>query len=224
MASNELVQARKPNWVVLKEAAQQLVKSGKTVFTRKELTRMARQIDDTRSEASLDFEVDLVTVNSNSKDKYRDLDKLFLYRLERGRYTLYNPELHGSIEEFLYAKTFHIKKEFLAQIVNELEARGYKVVETAQAAKPWSPNVVAIVDNSSVGVWIVDPSQYPTTQMKTVAYAIGSSMLNRSFEKHIIVLPQLILSRIPADVREQVEKFNIKFVTLREERKYSIAL
>ena len=60
---------REPTWLVLKKAALELVKRGKTSFTRKELIEYARNhIDPTRSLTSLDFEIDLVTVNGNSKD------------------------------------------------------------------------------------------------------------------------------------------------------------
>lgn len=223
LISNEVPQERKPNWLILREAAQYLVKNGKTVFTRKELTRAARQIDSTRSEASLDFEIDLVTVNSNSKDRYRDPDKLFLYRLDRGRYTLYNPEIHGSIDEYIYTKTLHVRKEFLTQITSELESRGYKVIESTHSAKPWNPNIVALENSSRVGIWIVDPSQDPNTQMRTLAYVIGSSILNRSLDKHIIILPQQVMNKIHTSIREELNKLHVKLVILREEKKYSIS-
>lgn len=222
--SSDVFQERKPNWVILREAAHYLVKNGKTVFTRKELTRIARQIDNTRSEASLDFEIDLVTVNSNSKDRYRDPDKLFLYRLDRGRYTLYNPEIHGSIDEYIYTKTLHVRKEFLTQIISELENRGYKIIESTQSTKPWNPNIVALENNTRIGVWIVDPSQDPSTQMRTLAYTIGSSILNRNLDKHIIILPQIVMNKIPTSVREELNRYGIKLVVLKEEKKYSITL
>lgn len=222
MDTNDYSQEKMPNWVLLREAAHHLVKNGKTVFTRKELTRVARQIDNTRSEASLDFEIDLVTVNSNSKDRYRDPDKLFLYRLDRGKYTLYNPEIHGSIDEYIYIKTLHVRKDFLTQIVSELENHGYKVVEIVQSPKPWNPNIIALENDSRIGVWIVDPSQDPNTQLRTLAYVIGSSLLNRDLDKHIIILPQLIANKIPNNVKEELIKLNIKLVALKEEKKYSI--
>ncbi|MEM4224751.1 MAG: hypothetical protein QXX93_02200, partial [Desulfurococcaceae archaeon] len=52
---------RKPNWVLLKEAAESLYRSGKIYFTRKELIEEAKKKDPSRSDMSLDFEIDLVT-------------------------------------------------------------------------------------------------------------------------------------------------------------------
>ena len=223
LSSQEVSPERKPNWLILKEAAQELVKMGKTVFTRKELTMYARKLDPTRSEASLDFEIDLVTVNSNSKDKYRDPDKLFLYRIDRGRYTLYNPEIHGTIDSYIYQKTPPIRREFINEIARELEARGYRI-EVKQSNKPLTPNIVARVDNEKIGVWLVDPMQDPLTQLRTLAYIVGATILNRAFNKHIVILPQPLLSRIPLSVREVLNRMGVKLAVLKEEKRYSVTL
>lgn len=222
MYNQEVSPERKPNWLILKEAAQQLVKMGKTVFTRKELTVYARKLDPARSEASLDFEIDLVTVNSNSKDKYRDPDKLFLYRIDRGRYTLYNPEIHGSIDNYIYQRMPPIRRDFINEVVRELESKGYKI-EVKQSSKPLTPNIIARYDNEKIGIWLVDPMQDPLSQLKTLAYIVGSAILNKSFAQHIIVLPQPLISRIPLSTREILSKMRIKLAVLKEEKRYTIS-
>ena len=223
MSNQEVSPERKPNWLILKEAAQELVKMGKTVFTRKELTMYARKLDPTRSEASLDFEIDLVTVNSNSKDKYRDPDKLFLYRIDRGRYTLYNPEIHGSIYSYIYQRAPPIRREFINEIVRELESKGYQI-EVKQSNKPLTPNIVARIDNEKIGVWLIDPMQDPLTQLRMLAYIIGSTILNKSFNKHLVILPQPLISRIPLSVRDMLNKIGVKLAVLKEEKRYSVSL
>jgi len=216
--------SRKPNWLILKEAARDLIETGKTVFTRKELTLQARKIDPSRSEASLDFEIDLVTINSNSKDKYRDPDKLFLYRIDRGRYTIYNPEVHGPIENYLYYRPSTVRKEFLAEIIKKLEEVGYRAHENKASNKPLSPNIVAEINDKRIGVWVVDPSQDPISQLRTLAYAIGSSILNKNFSEYLVILPQNLLSKISLGTRDQLSKLGVKLAYLKEEKRYSLLL
>lgn len=213
---------RKPNWLILKEAAQELMKIGKTVFTRKELTMYARKLDPSRSEASLDFEIDLVTVNSNSKDKYRDPDKLFLYRIDRGRYTLFNPEIHGSIDSYILQKTTPIRRDFLKQIIGKLEEKGIKAYENKFASRPLAPNIIAEENGIRTAIWIVDPSLDPANQIRALAYSIGSSILNRNFNKYLIVIPQNLANKLPREVRSILSKLNIKIAYLKEEKRYSL--
>jgi len=199
----------------------ELYESGKTVFTRKELAMYAKKKDQSRSEASLDFEIDLVTVNSNSKEKYRDPEKLFLYRIDRGRYTLYNPELHGPIDEHVYG-TLSVRRDFVNEIARELENRGYKI-EARHPGKLLAPDIIAKLGNEKVSIWIIDPVQEPANQLKNLAYIIGSILLSRGYSKHIVIVPQKLLSRIPATTRDLFGSLNIRFMVLREERKYSIS-
>lgn len=217
-------QSKKPNWLLLKEAARELVEMGKTVFTRKELVELARKLDPDRSDASLDFEIDLVTVNSNSKDKYRDPDKLFLYRLDRGKYTLYNPEIHGPLENYLYSRITSVRREFLSDIVAKLREAGYEAHENRALNRPLAPNIIARKNDKRIGVWVVDPSQDPVNQLRTLAYAIGSAILSKAYNEYIIILPQSLLSKIPLGVRDTLSKLNIRLVYIKEEKRYTLAL
>lgn len=215
---------RKPNWLLLREAVQELVESGKTVFNRKEIVDYAKKKDPTRSEASLDYEIDLVTVNSSSKDRYRDPDKLFLYRIDRGRYTLYNPETHGTIEEFILPKTNVVDKELVEQIARSFANEGFEVKTIKSSLKPFVSNIIATKNNVKYGVWIIPPSIQIPDQLKLLAYAIGSSVLDRTCDKHIIILNQVLYSKIPIQVREKLKNINIELKQLKEEKRYSVAI
>ncbi|MCC5990621.1 MAG: hypothetical protein LM558_03845, partial [Thermosphaera sp.] len=137
---------KKPNWALLKEVAEELYRMGKITFTRKELASKAHEKDPTRSEMSLDFEIDLVTVNSSSKDKYKDPDKLFLFRLDRGRYTLYNPEEHGELDKFTgIQRVSATRKQVLNEVLEELERLGYEATEN-KYAKALQPDIIATRD------------------------------------------------------------------------------
>ncbi len=224
MEYNNGLEYKKPNWMILKEAAKQLVESGKKTFTRKELTRYAQSLDPSRPVTSLDFEIDLVTVNSNSKDKYRSPEKLFLFRIGRGRYTLYDPEVHGPLEKYLeYRLDFPTRRQILESIMEQLRREGYEVKEVKHLHKPLLPDLVAVKDGLRIGVWIVDPSADKNTQLKILAYAIGSALLN-NYDRTIITLPRELLTRIPYRIREELMKHNIKLTMLKEEKRYIIAL
>lgn len=213
---------KKPNWMILKEAAEKLAKSGKRTFTRKELTRFAKQIDPSRPITSLDFEIDLVTVNSNSKDRYRTPEKLFLFRVGRGRYTLYDPEVHGPIEKYMDNQWyFPTRRQVLRSVVEQLERQGYRVDVVKQVHKPLSPDLIAEKNGARIGIWIVDPGSDKSTQLKTLAYAVGSALLN-AYDEALITLPPELLSRIPAELKDLLRSRGIKLVPLREEKRYVI--
>ncbi len=213
---------RKPNWQILKEAARELIRSGKTVFTRKELTSYARKLDPARSEASLDFEIDLVTVNSNSKDKYRDPDKLFLYRVDRGRYTLYNPEIHGSIDNYLLQRIIPIRRDFLEQIINKLEEEGFHAREYRGNPRSLSPNIVAERNGERIGVWVIDPSLDPVNQTRLLAYSIGAILLNRNYTRYLLIIPYNLANKLSSEIRKLLESIGVRIAYLREERRYNI--
>lgn len=224
MVSQVSFEDRKPNWLLLKEAVQELVESGKTVFNRKEIVDYAKKKDPSRSEASLDYEIDLVTVNSSSKDKYRDPDKLFLYRIERGRYTLYNPETHGTIEEFILPKTSVLDKELVEQIARSFVNEGFEVKIVKSSPKPFVSNMVIAKDGVKIGVWIIPPNIHTPDQLKLLAYAIGSSILDRTCDRHIIVLNQALYGKIPIQIREKLRNVSVELKQLKEEKKYSILI
>ncbi|WP_440059759.1 DUF7669 domain-containing protein [Thermogladius sp. 4427co] len=215
---------KKPNWLLIKEACLELVKSGKTVFSRREIINIAKQKDPSRSDMSLDFEIDLVTVNSNSKDRYKDPDKLFLFRVERGTYTLYDPEIHGPIERYIeLAKFSPARKQVISQIIKDLEEKGFEVSEN-KPAKPISPDLTAWKDEKRIGVWVIDPSVDRATQLKNLYLAVGSSLLDQSFEGYFIVLPQDLADKISDRVREVLNSFNTKIIVLKEEKKYTLLI
>lgn len=224
MSSEEV--GKKPNWVLLKEAAEALYRSGKVHFTRKELVSEVKKRDPSRSDESLDFEIDLVTVNSSSKDKYKDPDKLFLYRIERGRYTLYNPEEHGELEKYIGTqRLIATRKKLVEEVVKLLEARGYDVTPN-RSNKPLEPDMVAerVESEEAIGVWIIDPSAPLSTQYRYLAYIIGSCMLNKGYSEYIVLVPGELYKRIPQEVVEVLGKFNVKLAIIREERRYTVQI
>ncbi len=215
---------KKPNWALLKEVAEELYRMGKITFTRKELASKAHEKDPSRSEMSLDFEIDLVTVNSSSKDKYKDPDKLFLFRLDRGRYTLYNPEEHGELDKYTgIQRVSATRKQVLNEVLEELERLGYEATEN-KYAKALQPDIVATMDDIKTGVWVIDPGVDVSSQYKSLAYAIGSSMLNRSFNEYLIVLPEDLYKRITQDIIESLKPYKVRFVPIKEERKYTLQI
>ncbi|MEM4434254.1 MAG: hypothetical protein QXY95_04990 [Thermosphaera sp.] len=215
---------KKPNWVLIKEVAEELYRSGKIAFTRKELASKAHEKDPSRSEMSLDFEVDLVTVNSSSKDKYKDPEKLFLFRLDRGRYTLYNPEEHGELDKYTgIQRVSATRKQVLKEVLEELERLGYEASEN-KYAKALQPDIIASTDDSKTGVWVIDPGVDTASQYKSLAYAIGSCMLNRGYNEYLIVLPEDLHKRITQDIIDALKPFNVRFVPIREERKYTLQI
>ncbi len=226
MESNNGNVYKKPNWMILKEAAEELVRMGKTSFTRKELTKYAKKLDPSRPETSLDFEIDLVTVNSNSKDRYRDPDKLFLFRIARGRYTLYDPETHGPLEKYLEQHRFiPTRKYVLSQVIEDLQTKGFEAHENRYHRKPLAPDIIAKMNGKKIGVWVIDPSIDPSTQMKALAYAIGSSLLNTEYDEHIITVPSNLANKIKQSMLNKViDKLNIKIAILKEKKQYVIEL
>nr|WP_237697110.1 hypothetical protein [Desulfurococcus amylolyticus] len=215
---------KKPNWLLLKESAEELYRAGKIYFTRKELVDKAREKDPSRSEMSLDFEIDLVTVNSSSKDRYKDPEKLFLYRVDRGRYTLYSPEEHGELEKYIgIKKVSPARKHLIEEVVSELEKMGYDASEN-RYAKPLQPDIVAEKGDEVVGVWVIDPGTPLSDQYKMLAYAIGSSLLNREYSEYIVVVPGELLKRVTKDLIDTLDRFKIRFATVREERRYTLQL
>ncbi|MEM1696107.1 MAG: hypothetical protein QXJ18_03775 [Desulfurococcaceae archaeon] len=214
---------RKPNWVLLKEAAESLYRSGKIYFTRKELIEEAKKKDPSRSDMSLDFEIDLVTVNSSSKDKYKDPDKLFLFRLERGKYTLYSPEEHGELEKYVGAqRVIAARRRLVEEVASTLESLGYDV-SINRTAKPMEPDMIAEKgEDVKVGIWLIDPSAPLSTQYRYLAYIIGSCLLNRNYTEYIILVPGELYKRIPHEIADVLARFNSKLAILKEERRYSI--
>ncbi|MEM4542024.1 MAG: hypothetical protein QW123_00320 [Desulfurococcaceae archaeon] len=214
---------RKPNWVLLKEAAESLYRSGKIYFTRKELIEEAKKKDPSRSDMSLDFEIDLVTVNSSSKDKYKDPDKLFLFRLERGKYTLYSPEEHGELEKYVGAqRVIAARRRLVEEVASTLENLGYDV-SINRTAKPMEPDMIAEKgEDVKVGIWLIDPSAPLSTQYRYLAYIIGSCLLNRNYTEYIILVPGELYKRIPHEIADVLARFNSKIAILKEERRYSI--
>lgn len=214
---------RKPNWVLLKEAAESLYRSGKIYFTRKELIEEAKKKDPSRSDMSLDFEIDLVTVNSSSKDKYKDPDKLFLFRLERGKYTLYSPEEHGELEKYVGAqRVIAARRRLVEEVASTLENLGYDV-SINRTAKPMEPDMIAEKgEDVKVGIWLIDPSAPLSTQYRYLAYIIGSCLLNRNYTEYIILVPGELYKRIPQEIADVLARFNSKIAILKEERRYSI--
>jgi hypothetical protein len=217
---------KKPNWLLLKEAAEALYRSGKTTFTRKELVAEVLKRDPSRSEMSLDFEIDLVTVNSGSKERYRDPEKLFLYRVERGRYTLYNPEEHGDLEKYIGSQRVLTisRKELLEEVMGIFEEQGYDVTVN-KTTKPLEPDIIAEKAEEEVcGIWVIDPALPLSAQYRQLAYAIGSSLLNKNYKEHVILVPGELYKRIPQEIVESLRNLNVKFAIIREERKYTIQL
>ncbi|MEM0199024.1 MAG: hypothetical protein QXJ16_00490 [Desulfurococcaceae archaeon] len=214
---------RKPNWVLLKEAAESLYRSGKIYFTRKELIEEAKKKDPSRSDMSLDFEIDLVTVNSSSKDKYKDPDKLFLFRLERGKYTLYSPEEHGELEKYVGAqRVIAARRRLVEEVASTLENLSYDV-SINRTAKPMEPDMIAEKgEDVKVGIWLIDPSAPLSTQYRYLAYIIGSCLLNRNYTEYIILVPGELYKRIPHEIADVLARFNSKIAILKEERRYSI--
>jgi len=217
---------KKPNWQLLKEAAEALYRSGKSNFTRKELVAEVLKRDPSRSEMSLDFEIDLVTVNSGSRERYRDPEKLFLYRVERGKYTLYNPEEHGDLEKYIGAQRLLIisRKQLVEEVLGVLENLGYDVTIN-KTTKPLEPDIIAEKSEEEVsGIWVIDPAAPLSTQYRQLAYSLGSSLLNKNYKDHIILVPGELYKRIPQELVEILKNMNIKFATIKEERKYTIQL
>ncbi len=218
---------REPTWLVLKKAAQQLVRQGKLSFTRKELITYAKKhIDPERSESSLDFEVDLVTVNGNSKDRYRDPEKLFLFRIGRGRYTLYDPELHGPIEQYLEgSEKLPSRRQVIEQVMQALREKGYSVEEKRYQRHPLAPDIVAYEDGEKIGVWVVDPSGDKYTQLKRLSYSLGAALIERAKYRWIMIAaPPDIAARIPQAIRECLESSGVRIVYIKEERRYTVKI
>ncbi len=217
---------KKPNWLLLKEAAEALYRSGKTTFTRKELVAEVLKRDPSRSEMSLDFEIDLVTVNSGSRERYRDPEKLFLYRVERGTYTLYNPEEHGDLEKYIGPQRVLTisRKELVEEIMEILEMQGYDVTVN-KTTKPLEPDIIAEKSEEELsGIWIIDPALPLSAQYRQLAYAIGSALLNKNYKEHIVLVPGELYKRVPQEITEALKNLNVKFAIIREERKYTIQL
>ncbi|MEM4369859.1 MAG: hypothetical protein QXX15_03090, partial [Desulfurococcaceae archaeon] len=183
----------------------------------------AKKKDPSRSDMSLDFEIDLVTVNSSSKDKYKDPDKLFLFRLERGKYTLYSPEEHGELEKYVGAqRVIAARRRLVEEVASTLENLSYDV-SINRTAKPMEPDMIAEKgEDVKVGIWLIDPSAPLSTQYRYLAYIIGSCLLNRNYTEYIILVPGELYKRIPHEIADVLARFNSKIAILKEERRYSI--
>lgn len=215
---------KKPNWLLLKEVAEELYRSGKVYFTRRELVDGVLHKDPSRSTLSLDYEVDMVCVNSSSKDKYRDPEKLFLFRVDRGRYTLYNPEEHGELDKYIEVRRVSIlRKQIIEEVIKMLENLGYDATIN-KSSKPLQPDIVAEKEEGKIGVWIIDPGSLLSDQYESLAYAIGASLLNRKFTEHMIVVPADLMNRLPSNLMDMLKSFNVKFIAIKEERRYSLQL
>lgn len=217
---------KKPNWLLLKEAAETLYRSGKTTFTRQDLIAEVLKRDPSRSEMSLDFEIDLVTVNSGSRERYRDPEKLFLYRIERGKYTLYNPEEHGELEKYIGSQRVLTvsRKELIEEVLQVLEKQGYDVAIN-KTTKPIEPDIIAEKSEEEVsGIWVIDPALPLSAQYRQLAYAIGSSLLNKNYKEHIILIPGELYKRVPQEIVEALKSNSVRLAIIREERKYSIQM
>ncbi|MEM1643319.1 MAG: hypothetical protein QXV30_00785 [Desulfurococcaceae archaeon] len=212
------------NWRVLKEAALELSKGGATVFTRKELVERAISIDPSKPASSLDFEVDLVTVNGVSKDKYKDPEKLFLFRVGRGKYTLYDPEIHGPIEDYIPSILPPHRKSIAKSIAEALRSRGFTIDERT-STRPTSPDLIAVGSSGSIGIWIVDPSGDLKAQLRSMAHALGSAIIERrNYSEAIVAIPPTLASHVDAKLREYLESWNVRIVAFREERRYTLGL
>ena len=223
MAYNE----KEPTWLILKKAATELVELGRISFSRRELINYAKKhVDPEKPESSLDFEVDLVTVNGSSKDKYKDPEKLFLFRIGRGRYTLYDPELHGPLEKYLEISSgIPTRRYVLRNVADSLKSRGYSIHEVKPTGKAIVPDLIATSDGEKIGVWVIDPSIDSSTQMKALAYAIGSSLLNTEYDEHIITVPSNLVNKIKQSMLNKViDKLNIKIAILKEKKQYVVEL
>lgn len=220
-------QEREPTWLVLKKAALELMKRGQRTFTRRELITYAKEyIDPERPTSILDFEVDLVTVNGSSKDKYRDPEKLFLFRIGRGKYTVYDPEFHGPIDKYLEITTRHpARRVVVKSIADELRARGYRVDEVKGVTRVTAPDLIARRDNEKVGVWIIDPIGDQRAQMRTLAYSLGSAIVeSKNYSWTLVLVPPSLLTQLPTNIRAILENIGVKVAVIKEERRYTIKL
>ena len=220
-------QDREPTWLVLKKAAIELTRKGLKTFTRRELTTYAKKyVDPDRPISILDFEVDLVTVNGSSKDKYRDPEKLFLFRIGRGKYTVYDPELHGPIDKYLEMMTrYPARRIVVKSISDELRARGYQVNEVKGVTRATAPDLIAKQDNERVGVWIIDPIGDQRAQMRTLAYSLGSAIVeSKNYSWTLVLIPPSLLTQLPSNIRSVLEKIRVKVAVIKEERRYTIKL
>jgi hypothetical protein len=50
---------KKPNWLLIREAAEALYRSGKVYFTRKDLIEEVKKKDPSRSNESLEYDIEL---------------------------------------------------------------------------------------------------------------------------------------------------------------------
>ncbi len=220
-------QEREPTWQVLKKAALELMKMGHRTFTRRELINYAKKyIDPDRPVSILDFEVDLVTVNGSSKDKYRDPEKLFLFRIGRGKYTVYDPELHGPIDKYLEMTTRHPARRIVVKsIADELRARGYHVDEVRGATRATAPDLIASRDDERIGVWIIDPIGDQRVQMRTLAYSLGSAIVeSKNYTWTLVLVPPALLAQLPEKIRSILKDIGVRVAVIREERRYTIRL
>lgn len=218
---------KEPTWLVLKKAAAELTRKGLKTFTRRELITYAKKyIDPNRPASILDFEVDLVTVNGSSKDKYRDPEKLFLFRIGRGKYTVYDPELHGPIDKYIEMTTKHpARRVVVKSIVDELRARGYQVDEIKGISRATAPDLVAKRGNEKIGVWIIDPIGDQRAQMRTLAYSLGSAIVeSKNYSWVLVLVPPPLLTHLQPNIRSVLETIRVKVAVIREERRYTIKL
>lgn len=86
---------RQVNWQILREAALDLTRQGRTPFTRKELIEKVHEQDPDISGAGLNCMISKASVNSTARPYLGVKYKLF-YKVGKGLYELYDPEKHGS--------------------------------------------------------------------------------------------------------------------------------
>jgi len=210
-------QDREPTWLVLKKAAIELTRKGLKTFTRRELITYAKKyVDPDRPTSILDFEVDLVTVNGSSKE----------FRIGRGKYTVYNPEFHGPIDKYLEIMTkYPARRIVVKSIADELRARGYQVNEVKGVTRATAPDLIAKRDSERVGVWIIDPIGDQRAQMRTLAYSLGSAIVeSKNYSWTLVLIPPSLLTQLPSNIRSVLEKIRVKVAVIREERRYTIKL
>ncbi|RLF63626.1 MAG: hypothetical protein DRN33_03755 [Thermoplasmata archaeon] len=83
----------KPNWILLKECAEELTKAGKTPFTRKQLIECIHEKYPERGKSSLNPMIQGMTVNRKGGAP-GGIGKNVFYSVGRGLFELYDPKKH----------------------------------------------------------------------------------------------------------------------------------
>ncbi|MGC9122423.1 MAG: hypothetical protein ACP5HP_05720, partial [Thermogladius sp.] len=119
--------------------------------------------------------------------------------------------------------TIYPKPEENKEELNKLEERGFEVSEN-KTSKPLLPDLTAWKDEKKIGVWVIDPSADRATQLKNLYLAIGSSMVDQSYDGYFIVMPQDLADKLSDRVKGVLESFNTKIIILKEEKKYTLLI